>query len=262
MDVLLGMLPTAAPTLTNKKIDYKRKQDKSIGARFLHECGMKLEAKVATLATASVLFHRFFREVKPTDYDMFLVAGSCLYLAGKLEDQALKARDIINVAQATLRPGARPLDMDESYWSLRDSLIQAELLVLRMLRFNTAFEHPHKYLLHYLVALEEWMGTDLLKKFPLRRTAWVLVRDSYMEEFVLDCKPQWLALACLHISLQCYGLEVPGSAEDSKTWYQVMCPSCSREVLWDTTEKVLDVYVHEEEVFSTPTGSITQAVFT
>ncbi|KAF0304214.1 Cyclin-Q [Amphibalanus amphitrite] len=225
------------------------------------DTGMKLDAKVMTVASASVLFHRFFREVNTTDYDVYLIAGSCLYLAGKLEDQTLKARDVINVTQATLRPGGRPLDMDEAYWNLRDALVQAELLVLRMLRFNTDFEHPHKYLLHYMVSLEDWLGDVVFHRLPLRRTAWTLLRDSYMDPFILDVKPQWLALACIHVSLQCYGLNVPGSVEGGKTWYETMCPSCSRETLWDVTEKVLDVYGQEQQLFSVPVGSVSSAVY-
>ena len=42
-----------------------------------------------------------------------------------------------------------------------------------------------------------------------------------MDPFVLEVKPQWLALACIHVSLQCYGLNVPGSVEGGKTWYEV-----------------------------------------
>ena len=46
-------------------------------------------------------------------------------------------------------------------------------------------------------------------------------QDCYMDPFVLDVKPQWLALACIHVSLQCYGLSVPGSVEGGRTWYEV-----------------------------------------
>ena len=33
---------------------------------------MKLDAKVMTVASASVLFHRFFREVNTVDYDVYV----------------------------------------------------------------------------------------------------------------------------------------------------------------------------------------------
>ena len=40
-----------------------------------------------------------------------------------------------------------------------------------------------------------------------------------------------------------------------------MCPSCSRETLWDVTEKVLDVYGQEQQLFSVPVGSVSSAVY-
>lgn len=41
-------------------------------ARFIFECGMKLNAQPLTLATAAVLMHRFFKEVDPTNYDPYV----------------------------------------------------------------------------------------------------------------------------------------------------------------------------------------------
>lgn len=41
-------------------------------ARFIFECGMKLNAQPLTLATATVLMHRFFKEVDQANYDCFV----------------------------------------------------------------------------------------------------------------------------------------------------------------------------------------------
>lgn len=43
-----------------------------IPARFIFECGMKLNAQPLTLATAAVLMHRFFKEVDQTNYDCYV----------------------------------------------------------------------------------------------------------------------------------------------------------------------------------------------
>lgn len=47
-------------------------------ARFIFECGIKLNAQPLTLATATVIMHRFFREVDPTNYDSFVSVFSFL----------------------------------------------------------------------------------------------------------------------------------------------------------------------------------------
>lgn len=48
-------------------------------ARFIFECGMKLNAQPLTLATAAVLMHRFFKEVDPANYDPY-VSDQFLFL--------------------------------------------------------------------------------------------------------------------------------------------------------------------------------------
>lgn len=61
----------------NRKIqhlDY-RKLDFAGGfipARFIFECGMKLQGQPLTLATAAILMHRFFKEVDQANYDCFV----------------------------------------------------------------------------------------------------------------------------------------------------------------------------------------------
>lgn len=115
-----------------------------LAPRFLVECSVKLHMKPLTSATASVLYHRFFRAASPDDYDAFLVASSCLYLAGKIKDDPVKIRDVINVSHATLNRGATPLELGEEYWTLRDGIVQAELLITRMLKFDLGVVHPHK----------------------------------------------------------------------------------------------------------------------
>lgn len=41
-------------------------------------------------------------------------------------------------------PGSEPLELDSRFWALRDSIVQCELLMLRVLRFHVSFQHPHK----------------------------------------------------------------------------------------------------------------------
>lgn len=55
-------------------IDYKQQEFSNgfIPARFIFECGIKLNGQPLTLATAAVIMHRFFREVDPSNYDCFV----------------------------------------------------------------------------------------------------------------------------------------------------------------------------------------------
>lgn len=119
------------------------------------------------MATAAVTYHRFFAEADDNSYDCYvilifinfqlksliigfyfqLIAGSCLFMAGKAHDEPLKVRDVINVTHRTLHKDTQPIELDEDYWRMRDALVQAELLIMRMLKFSILWSHPHKVLL-------------------------------------------------------------------------------------------------------------------
>ena len=40
--------------------------------------------------------------------------------------------------------GASPLELGDEYWTMRDAIVQAELLITRMLKFDLSCDHPHK----------------------------------------------------------------------------------------------------------------------
>lgn len=60
--------------------------------------GVKLGMQSIPIATACTIYHKFFCEINLDTYDPYLVAMSSLYLAGKVEEQHLRTRDIINVS--------------------------------------------------------------------------------------------------------------------------------------------------------------------
>lgn len=61
-----------------------------------------------------------------------------------MNDESYKLRDVINVAHQTLHRGSAPLDLKDEYWARRDAVVQAELLVMRVLKFQVKTPLPHK----------------------------------------------------------------------------------------------------------------------
>lgn len=76
-----------------------------------------------------------------------MIGATCLYLAGKVKDNNMKIRDIMNVSYSTLHRGSAPLELGDQYWAMRDAIVQAELLIMRMLKFQVVPEHPHKVII-------------------------------------------------------------------------------------------------------------------
>lgn len=48
------------------------------------------------------------------------------------------------MARDTIHRGSSPLELGDEYWNMRDAIVQAELLIMRMLKFEVNIVHPHK----------------------------------------------------------------------------------------------------------------------
>ncbi|TSM04860.1 Cyclin-related protein FAM58A [Bagarius yarrelli] len=207
--------------------------------RFITETGVKLGMRSVPVATACSLYHKFFQTACLQVYEPYLVAMSCIYLAGKVEEQHLRTRDIINVCHRYFRPGSDPLELNEKFWELRDSVVQCELLVLRQLNFHVSFEHPHKYLLHYLLSVRSLMNRYAWSRTPIAETAWALLKDSYHGPVCVRYQPQHLALTALYLALHTYGVQVPAGEME---WWQVLCEDLTKAQIEVIMTELLQLY--------------------
>uniref|UniRef100_A0A3P8UPL9 Cyclin-Q n=1 Tax=Cynoglossus semilaevis TaxID=244447 RepID=A0A3P8UPL9_CYNSE len=186
--------------------------------RFIMEIGVKLGMRSVPVATACVLYHRFFERVNLAEYEPYLVAMSCVYLAGKVEEQHIRTRDIINVSHRYFNSGGAPLECDKEFWDLRDSVVQCEILILRQLSFQVSFEHPHKYLLHYMLSAKSLVNRHAWSRTPVTETSWALLRDCYHGSMCIRHSAQHIAIAMLYLALNSYGVELPVG---EKPWWQL-----------------------------------------
>uniref|UniRef100_A0A182NLX0 Cyclin-Q n=1 Tax=Anopheles dirus TaxID=7168 RepID=A0A182NLX0_9DIPT len=238
---------TAVSPKANRPIpvNYRSQVQKGMPSRFIFECAQKLEMKPLTSATAAILFHRFFRELNDTEYDPYMIACSCLYLAGKIKDDKVRKRDVINVAHNTINRGAPLLEPCDEYWSMWDSIVQAELFIARVLKFDMTIVHPHKYMLHFMKSLKDLFGATQWQSMPVARAAASFLQDFHYSAKILDYKPTHTAVCCLALAFQVYGYQVPlmeESDEQATHWYNVFCPELTRETHWEIMEHIMEVY--------------------
>ena len=144
------------------------------------------------------------------------MACSCMYVAGKEENDHLRLRDLINVALRTLKKINEPLSLEHEYYATREAIVQAELFLLRMIKFETRFEHPHKYLLHYLKSMKEWFSPEVWNKYPIAKTSWSIMLDFHHHPSVLTLDKSLISLSCIKLALQSYGIAVPYDGQ--KQW--------------------------------------------
>lgn len=145
-----------------------------------------------------------------------------IYLACKVEEEeTIKLRDIINVCYRDLHPDLEPLEISEKYWSLRNSIVQTELFISRVLSFEFDFEHPHKFLLQYLDSLCQWIPLNIKSPNPLIETSWHMLKDLLHSDIFLRYRPQDIAISIIYLVTTCYGIQIPYNNLAKTPWWKV-----------------------------------------
>ena len=80
-----------------------------------------------------------------SDVDKFSLAAGSIYLASKVNEDPVRLKDVINVSQVTLEREASLNELGNDSWiiSIRDSIVQSELFIMRILHFDPSIKLPH-----------------------------------------------------------------------------------------------------------------------
>ncbi|ESO09642.1 hypothetical protein HELRODRAFT_92276, partial [Helobdella robusta] len=211
--------------------------------------GTKLRMSSVALATSVTLFHRFNSSHDTKDIDVETVAATLLYLSGKIEEESLRLRDVINVSHRILNPKDQLLEVDSKYFSLKDSLIQTELYLLRALKFNVSVDHPHKYLVHYLKGLYDWLDKSTTSTVPIAHFCWALLMDSYHSEKIsLAYKPNIVALSIIYTVLRVFNVNVPYNDQAETQWWEAFCNGVTLKELKEVGLELMNIYDVETKV--------------
>jgi len=216
-------------------------------AHKLHEAGLSLSLTRESISLGLIYFHKFFKE-NDTDTDTFdpvLVSASCLFIAGKvMEQNDLRLRDLVNVFYALVNPDKKddPLDNGVLFWSLKDAISSMELVILRVLRFQTVIDLPHRYLVQFVKVLAEYIDCPYDKKLQFNGVCAALLSDYFTSN---DClkhleDPPTISIAVMQIGLQVCGLS---GLLTSTRWEEAMKQNVNHDNLKTIRQDVVDIYV-------------------
>ncbi|VEL23944.1 unnamed protein product [Protopolystoma xenopodis] len=132
-------------------LDYQDEIDlRILGCELIQDSGILLKLPQVAMATAQVLYQRFFYCRSFVRHFYEHCAMACIFLAAKIEECPRRIRDVINVfhhmRQARENKMFTPVILDRSYLNLRGQVIKAERRVLKELGFCVHGKHPHKAL--------------------------------------------------------------------------------------------------------------------
>ncbi|XP_026053020.1 cyclin-L2-like isoform X1 [Carassius auratus] len=200
----------------------------------IQSAGILLGLPQVAMATAQILFHRFFYCKSFVRYCAETVAMACLQLASKIEEEPRRVRDVLNVFHH-LRDAAGdrcrgPMLLDDSYVSRKSDVIKAERRVLKELGFCVHVKHPHKVIVMYLQVLECEKNTRLLQM------SWNYMNDSLRTDVFLRFSAETVACACIFLSARVLQIPLP----DRPPWFLLF--GASEEDLMEISGCVLRLY--------------------
>ncbi|KAI7791169.1 cyclin-L2-like isoform X2 [Triplophysa rosa] len=200
----------------------------------IQSAGILLRLPQVAMATAQILFQRFFFCKSLVKHCAETVAMACLHLASKIEEEPRRVRDVLNVfhhlEHSTGHRCVSPLLLDDTYVSRKSHVIKAERRVLKELGFCVHIKHPHKVIVMYLQVLEGEKNTRLVQM------AWNYMNDSLRTDVFLRFRAETVACACIFLSARVLQIALP----DQPPWFLLF--GASEEDLKEISMCILRLY--------------------
>lgn len=128
--------------------------------RFLDQAVRQLKKPRVMLATAMVIFHRFYAKHAFSEHDRFEVAMACIVLASKVEESPLKVKPVIELCHqlkvgGLQKVGANVSSMkptlgEEEFNKLKERVLLLERILLHTIGFELSIDHPYKFLADHI----------------------------------------------------------------------------------------------------------------
>mmetsp|Transcript_17851 Transcript_17851/g.30000 ORF Transcript_17851/g.30000 Transcript_17851/m.30000 type:complete len:378 (-) Transcript_17851:523-1656(-) len=234
-------LRKTSPSLQKHNIDEKRQiAYRCEYCEFLKKAGMALKFPQLTIATAVIFCHRFFtrQSFGSKENDVKIIATSCLFLAGKVEETPKALNEVISKTYVIRheREGKEVamerIKRKEVYEVEKEKILVAERRVLHALEFIFNVEHPYK---HVLLIVKK--NADNNKE--IAQVAWNFINDSLRTKLSLQYDANTIAVSAVHLASKFLKANL-GQTEGSSNWYSVY--NVQQSQLEDISNQILDLY--------------------
>ncbi|XP_078267104.1 cyclin-L1a [Rhinoraja longicauda] len=209
-----------------------------LGCEQIQAAGILLRLPQVAMATAQVLFQRFFFSKSFVKHSFEIVAMACINLASKIEEAPRRVRDVINVfhhlRQLRGKRSPTPLILDQNYINTKNQVIKAERRILKELGFCVHVKHPHKIIFMYLQVLECERNQTLVQ------TAWNYMNDSLRTSAFVRFKPETIACACIYLAARALQIVLPNRPH----WFVVF--GATEEEIQDICITTLKLYTQKK----------------
>nr|CAB3228935.1 cyclin-L1-like [Phallusia mammillata] len=220
-------------------MDVRSEEDLRLwGCESLQIAGIMLRVPQVAMATAQVLFQRFYFAKSFVKTRMEEAAMACIWLASKVEEAPRRIRDVINVfhylKQRKQNSNPAPMQLDHHYITLKNNIIRLERRLLKELGFCVHVKHPHKIIVVYLQVLEMESNQDLVQ------TAWNYMNDSLRSTVFVRYTPETIACACIYLAARVLKVALPSKPH----WFYLF--NATEDEIQQICKHLLQVYHHKK----------------
>ncbi|KAI4175336.1 MAG: hypothetical protein LQ343_001711 [Gyalolechia ehrenbergii] len=211
------------PSILDGLSPEKERENRGKGVNFIFQVGIMLKLPQVTLATASVLLHRFFMRHSMVDapgrpgFHYYSMAATSIFLATKVEEDCRKMRELVIACVRVAQKDPHKLvdEQDKEFWRWKDNILHNEDVLLEALCFDLTLEPPYKVLFDYLT----YFGESENRR--LRNSAWAFINDSCMTSLCLLFSSRTIAASALYAAAKHCGTNIFDD-DDGRPWWETV----------------------------------------
>ncbi|CAK9030018.1 Cyclin-C, partial [Durusdinium trenchii] len=187
--------------------------------------GKDLVWRQPVIATAKLIYKRFYVKATLAKFDPRLVMVTSMYLAAKIEE--LGQYSLSKLLSSVGKQVQAEFDKTKFYFPSYSAqhVHDYEFHILEALSFDLVVFHPYQYLTGY--AQDAQVGEACLQ------TAWDVVNDSYQTRVMLRFPPYLVALAALYIAAVHHSIAV-------RSWYNKL--NVRLDDIREIAHSIMDMY--------------------
>ncbi|KAJ2247869.1 hypothetical protein GGI13_004881 [Coemansia sp. RSA 455] len=205
------------------------------GCTFIHNVVKKLDMHQFVASTACVFFHRFYMRQSLSAYHPYDVAGACVVLASKVEENKRGLKDIsMACSYVAVKGQAKEAADNRERWER--SLKRLEIVVLENCCFDMNILHPYGF----IDRLAPEFGIPVF----IAKSATAIINDSMRSHICLLYRPEVAAVAALYFALEIHGHVPSRSLFESR---QVMLPANAVRLVEECVGDMLAFYQREAD---------------
>ncbi|KAI0312465.1 cyclin-like protein [Amylostereum chailletii] len=229
---------------------------RAYGCKLIHQAGILLKQKQVAVATAQILFQRFYYVSSMKHFGIGDVGMGALYLASKLEECPIRMRDLINAYDLLLKravytvktgssphvlPGFRYEPMSyfgDTFYDLREALVVSEMQILKRLGFNVNVTLPYGTLVNYMRLLGLTSREDAVSR------AWGYLNDALQTPVYALYNVPTIVSAAILLTTRHLGISLPSAPQNC--WWDLF--DADYEDVWTVCGYIMRLYrVRTEE---------------